>query len=217
MSDKQIQYVAYRRVSTKGQEVSGLGLEAQESEIAGFIERDGGTLIGQFTETESGKKTNRVELDLALAMCRKHKATLLIAKLDRLSRDVEFLFRIKNSGQEIKALDMPYASTLEFGIKAIFAQHERELISQRTIAGLKAAKARGVELGRNGKVLAERAKAEAMVRAKSLRPILTELRQDGITTARAIADALNDREVETPRGGRWHQSSVSNVLKRLAA
>ena len=140
---KEIKYVAYYRVSTQRQGQSGLGLEAQEQQIQGCI--SGGELVNSFTDVESGSKANRPELDKALAFCKKEGATLIIAKLDRLSRDVSFIFNLRDSGVKFKACDLPDFNTLTLGVFASFAQYEREKISERTSAALQA------KLKRDGK------------------------------------------------------------------
>jgi len=127
-----MKFVSYYRVSTARQGKSGLGLEAQQEAVRHYLGRGAGAVIGEYTEIESGSHTDRPQLQLALQQCHQAKATLLIAKLDRLSRDAGFLMTLRNAGVEIVAADMPEAGTLEFGIRAIFAQHEREEISRRT-------------------------------------------------------------------------------------
>jgi hypothetical protein len=133
-------YIAYYRVSTAKQGASGLGLEAQKAEVIRTV--GNGIILNEFTDIESGKNNNRVNLEAAISECKKAGATLIIAKLDRLSRDVEFLFKLKNSGIEIKACDLSDFNTLTLGIFATMAQHERELISKRTKDGLRAKKER---------------------------------------------------------------------------
>jgi len=211
-------FIAYYRVSTERQGKSGLGLDAQRTAVLDYLNGGGWKLLGEFTEVETGKGRNalarRPELRAALEVCRKQKATLLIAKLDRLARNVHFVSGLMESGVEFVAVDMPMANRLTVHILAAVAEHEREMISQRTKAALKAAKARGVELGRYGKtVLAPRNRSAAVKRAKDLLPILAELAASGVTTTRAIAQALNDRGVLTPAGKHWHQTSVVRALR----
>jgi DNA invertase Pin-like site-specific DNA recombinase len=136
-------YIAYYRVSTDKQGRSGLGLEAQQEAVAPYRDQ----ITHSFTEIESGSDNHRPQLAAAIAMCKSTGATLLIAKIDRLSRDAGFLLTLRSSGLAIMAADMPHVGTLEFGIRAVFAQHEREEISRRTKAALAAAKARGQKLG----------------------------------------------------------------------
>ena len=211
-------FIAYYRVSTERQGKSGLGLDAQRTAVLDYLNGGGWKLLGEFTEVETGKGRNalarRPELRAALEVCRKQKATLLIAKLDRLARNVHFVSGLMESGVEFVAVDMPMANRLTVHILAAVAEHEREMISQRTKAALKAAKARGVELGRYGKtVQAPRNRSAAVKRAKDLLPILAELAASGVTTTRAIAQALNHRGVLTPAGKHWHQTSVVRALR----
>jgi DNA invertase Pin-like site-specific DNA recombinase len=212
-------YVAYFRVSTERQGQSGLGLEAQHSAVKAYA--DG--IIHSFTEIESGKHDDRPQLAAAIAMCKATGAALLIAKIDRLSRQAAFLLTLRDSGVQIVAADMPHAGTLEFGIRAVVAQHEREEISRRTKAALQAAKARGIRLGNpNPQAAAEagaaagRANADAF--AARMMPIIADLQRAGITSLRSIAAALTARGVQTARGGRtWGAAQVSNLLQRGAA
>lgn len=141
-------YVAYYRVSTQKQGISGLGLEAQKQAVATFLKcKDNKCIIAEFVEVESGKKDKRIELQKALQLCKQQGAVLVIAKLDRLARNAEFLFKIKNSNVEILCCDYPEANTLMFGFLAITAQNEAEQISSRTRAALAAKKAQGFTLG----------------------------------------------------------------------
>ena len=163
----------------------------------------------------------RPQLDAALAACKKHKAKLVVAKLDRLSRNVSFLLKLIDSGVEVLFADLPELSgamgRFMLTTMASVAELEAGLISERTKAALKAAKARGVRLGRHGAdVLAPKFKEEARQRAMELEPVITELKGKGLSLAR-IAVELNKRKVATPRGGKWDHSSVGNVLQRLAA
>ncbi len=141
-------FVSYLRVSTARQGRSGLGLEAQREAVRAYVEGRAGTIISpEFLETESGKRNDRPQLQAALARCRATGATLVVAKLDRLSRNAAFLLTLRDSGVPFVAADMPEANTLTIGILAVVAQAEREAISARTKAALAAAKARGVKLG----------------------------------------------------------------------
>lgn len=205
-------YVAYYRVSTKRQGQSGLGLEAQQALVQPYA--DG--ILHSFTEVESGKVDARPQLDAALAMCRETGASILIAKIDRLSRDAAFLLALRKAGVDIVAADMPNAGTLEFGVRAVVAQHEREEISKRTKDALSAAKARGVKLGcpnpRAGGLAsgaARREKQQAV--AKQAMPIISALRDAG-ASLRAIAGNLNDAGIPTALGGKWYAASVSNII-----
>lgn len=206
------QYVAYYRVSTKRQGQSGLGLEAQQALVAPYADN----ILHSFTEVESGKVDARPQLDAALAMCRETGASILIAKIDRLSRDAAFLLTLRKAGVDIVAADMPNAGTLEFGVRAVVAQHEREEISKRTKDALAAAKARGVKLGcpnpRAGGLAsgaARREKQQAV--AKQAMPIISALRDAG-ASLRAIAGKLNDAGIPTALGGKWYAASVSNII-----
>ena len=208
------QFVAYYRVSTDRQGRSGLGLEAQREAVQRHLASVGGTLIAEHTEIETGKRNDRPELQKALATCRRRRGTrLVIAKLDRLSRNVAFIATLMDSNVEFIAVDNPHATRLTLHILAAVAEHEREMISVRTKAALQAAKARGKRLGRYGaEHLAPAHHAAAVARAEELRPILVELA--GKST-RQIAAELTVRGIPTPRGGRWQAQSVANVLRHL--
>lgn len=219
--------VAYYRVSTERQGRSGLGLEAQRAAVEAYARQVGGQLLEAFTEVESGKRDDRPQLSQALHLARITGAVLVIAKLDRLSRDAAFLLTLQKAGTRFVAADMPNADETTVGIMAIMAQREREAISQRTKEALKAAKARGAKLGNpNGAAALQRAgkgnaagvaavKASADSYAQDLRPILQTLRAAGVESLGATAAALNARGVRTPRGGQWHKTSVANLLRRL--
>jgi len=209
------QFVAYFRVSTQRQGHSGLGLEAQQAAVNEFLNSCHGDCLVEFVEVESGKKSNRPQLEKALAYAKRHKATLLIAKLDRLARNVHFISGLMASGVDFIACDMPSANKLTIHILAAVAEDEAERISQRTKAALAAAKARGVELGKTGKELARRNREEARERAKELIGVIERIRSSGVTAVQKIADELNRLGVPTPRGGKWHRNSVCRVLKRV--
>jgi len=208
-------FIAYYRVSTDRQGESGLGLSAQRETVSRYIEMVGGDLIDEFTEVESGGKRNRPELDAALARCKRRKASLVIAKLDRLARNVHFISGLLESGVEFVACDNPNANKMMVQMLAVFAEHEREMISRRTREALKEAKARGVKLGSYGKELGRRNKEGANTYAKELAPIIHEIKSAGVHTAKGIAIALNDRGIKGRLGGRWHAQSVINLLARL--
>lgn len=210
-------YIAYYRVSTDRQGRSGLGLEAQQQAVHDFLHGRGGELIASFMEVESGKRNDRPEIAAALAACRKHKAVLVIAKLDRLARNVHFISGLMESGVEFVAVDMPEASRLTIHILAAVAEHERVMISQRTKSALQAAKARGTKLGspspKNGAaarshVLQEKAKRFA----DGVLPIIKELQTQGITSYKSIARALNARGISTANNRQWHGGTVRNLL-----
>jgi len=214
-------FVAYYRVSTERQGQSGLGLEAQESAVLEYLNGGGWQLVGRFVEVESGKRNDRPELARALATCRRLGATLVIAKLDRLARNVAFVANLMESGVEFVACDFPQANPLTIHILAAVAEHEREMISQRTKAALAAAKARGVRLG-NPNITAEvQAKGavaglaarqrKAATRAADLQPIIAKIKAAGTTSLRAIAAELAARGIPAPRGGRWSATAVMRV------
>lgn len=207
-------FIAYYRVSTERQGRSGLGLDAQRSAVGDYLRQTGSTLAADFVEVETGRRNDRPELAKALAACRKLKARLIIAKLDRLSRNLAFIAALMDSGVEFVAVDNPHANKLTIHILAAVAQHERELIGERTRAALQAAKRRGVRLGLNGSQnLAPAYREAAEERTRALAPVLAEL--DGLS-ARQIAQHLTARGVPTPAGGRWHAQSVRRVLRRLS-
>jgi DNA invertase Pin-like site-specific DNA recombinase len=194
-------FVAYYRVSTDRQGRSGLGLEAQQKAVQDYLNGGDWSLVAELTEVETGKRSDRPELTKALALCRKHKAKLVIAKLDRLSRNLAFIATLMDSGAEFVAVDNPHANKLTLHILAAVAQHEREMIAERTKVALAAAKARGIKLGRNGaERLAPAYRTAAVQRAASLAPILIEMRSVGMS-ARRIATELTARQVPTPANG----------------
>ncbi len=212
-------FISYLRVSTDAQGASGLGLEAQRSAVADYLNGGDWELVSEVVEVESGKNSDRPELAKALAACKKHKAVLVVAKLDRLSRSVAFLARLLEANVEFVACDNPHANKLMVHMLAAFAEHERDQISARTKAALQAAKARGVKLG--GPKLAEAQakgqvsqKADADKRAVNIMPVIREIQAAGVTSLNAIAQTLNARGVQTPRGGQWFASSVKNLLAR---
>jgi DNA invertase Pin-like site-specific DNA recombinase len=211
-------FVAYYRVSTDRQGRSGLGLEAQQEAVRSYLNGGDWQLIGEFTETESGRKDERPALDQALALCRKRKAKLVIAKLDRLSRNLAFIARLMDAGVEFIAVDNPHANKLTIHILAAVAQHEREMIAERTKAALQAAKARGTRLGRHGaETLAPAYRAEAVERAQALAPVVAEIRATGASSLREIAAELNARGILTPKDGQWSAMQVKRILERFSA
>lgn len=208
-------FVSYLRVSTDRQRVSGLGLEAQRHTVEQYADRQGVPIVQEFVETESGKRKDRPELSAALAMCRKKKAVLLIAKLDRLARNVSFISSLMETGVEFVAVDAPFANKLLLHVLAAVAEFEREQISERTRAALKAAKARGVILGANGAVLAAQKREQADLFAASVRCHVEAARAGGRNTYRGIGDYLTQEGVSAPGGGVWHPNTVSRVMDRL--
>ncbi len=219
--------VAYERVSTARQGKSGLGLETQRKAIEDYADGKGGTILARFTEIESGRKNDRPKLDKALQLARITGATLVIAKLDRLSRNAAFLLTLRDAGVRFLACDMPEANDLTVGIMALVAQQERDAISRRTKEALAAAKARGVKLGnpngaaalrragKGGVALRETVRRNADEHAEALAPVVEAIRAEGHTSLRAIAEALNERGMMTRRGCRWQVSNVRNLLARL--
>jgi DNA invertase Pin-like site-specific DNA recombinase len=213
-------FVAYYRVSTDRQGKSGLGLEAQRKAVLDYLNGGAWELIGEFTEIESGKRSeNRPELGRALEACRRHKARLVIAKLDRLSRNLAFIATLMDAGVEFVAVDNPHANKLTVHILAAVAQHEREMISERTRAALQAAKARGRKLGNPRPAEAqtlgtEAGKAAARQFAANVLPVIREIQAGGAVTNAAIAAKLNERRVATARGGKWTHVQVGAVLAR---
>jgi DNA invertase Pin-like site-specific DNA recombinase len=217
-------FVSYLRVSTKRQSDSGLGLEAQRQAVTTFLNGGSWTLVEEFVEVESGKDDrNRPALHRALEACKVYGAVLVIAKLDRLSRDAHFLLGLQKAGVKFVAADMPEANELVVGVMALVAQAERRMISERTKAALAAAKARGVRLGGPTglppKVTPEqRAKGAAATArlardfAERLRPVLLGL--DGLS-ANAAAQELKRRGVSTANGGVWSAGKVIAVRRRL--
>ena len=219
--------VAYERVSTVRQGRSGLGLAVQRHAIDDYARTRGAITLARFTEVESGGRNDRPELEKALHLARMTGATLVIAKLDRLSRNAAFLLTLRDAGVGFVACDMPEANDLTVGIMALVAEAEREAISRRTREALAAARARGVKLGNpNGAAALRRAgKGGAALRAAvrgnadtfadGLRPIVEEIRTRGAVTLRSIAAELNARGIITRRGGPWQVSNVRNLLARI--
>jgi len=208
--------IAYVRVSTASQGKSGLGLDAQREAISQFAKREGFRIAESFAEVETGKGADalgrRPKLAAALKAARKLKAPVIVAKLDRLSRDVHFISGLMAEHVSFIVAELG-ADTDPFmlHIYAALAEKERRLISERTKAGLAAAKRRGKKLGgRNAQ--SDKTAAEAKARAKRLRPILTELA--GVSANQAAAE-LNRRKIATPAGGQWHATQVIRVRQRL--
>lgn len=220
--------VSYLRVSTAKQGRSGLGLAAQRSAIDAYASQRRYTELQTFKEVESGKQNARPELAKALHLAKVTGATLVIAKLDRLSRNAAFLLTLRDSGVKFVAADLPDANELTVGIMALVAQQEREAISRRTREALSAAKARGRRLGNpNGAAALRRARkgnkaaltavrARADEHARNLLPVVDDIRSEGVTSLGGIAAALTARGMLTPRGGQWHKASVRNLLARIA-
>ena len=205
-----MQYIAYYRVSTQRQGQSGLGLEAQQHAVQGY------DIIAEYTEVESGKNNNRPELARALAHAKEIGATLLIAKLDRLARNVHFITGLLEAGVPIQCADMPEADRTFLQMAAVFAEWEGRRISDRTKAALAAAKRRGVKLGspdpaKGGAATASVRRDATTKVAPQAMPVITALRAAG-QSLRAIASALNEAQIPTAMGGQWHASSVRNLI-----
>ena len=215
MAENTGKFIAYYRVSTARQGESGLGLEAQQKAVADYL-NGGEWELEEYVEIESGKSDkNRPQLSLAISACKKQKATLIIAKLDRLSRNVAFTAALMESGVEFLAVDNPHANKLMIHMLAAFAEHEREVISQRTKVALKIAKARGVQLGKHSAVLSKQNAEQAMQHAKGIASDVNLLR-DTHRSLRKLTDAMNLKEVPTSReGSKWHVTSVRRLLGRL--
>jgi len=223
-------FISYLRVSTKRQGQSGLGIEAQREAVTTFLNGGHWELVGEVVEVESGKRSDRPELAKAIAMCRAYGAKLVIAKLDRLSRDAAFLLSLRDAGIEFVATDMPDANRMTVGIMALVAENEREAISARTKAALAAAKARGKQLGayRDGVFVGRTGTAEDAAKARkaraakadrvaeNLRFIIDRIDPQRELSLRGMAELLNAEKVPTPTGkGAWQASQVKRVLDRL--
>ena len=215
-------YVLYRRVSTKSQANSGLGLEAQNRDIGLFLDNYNGTpfeVLGTFTDVLSGADTHRPELAMAIELAKKESAELLVSKLDRLSRRVSHVAALMDDkALKIRVASMPTADKFQLHIYAALAEQEREFISIRTKQSLAAAKARGVKLGGLRDMTMKRNKAwkeAADAAADSVAPIVLPMRHNGASYQK-IADALNAAGVPTPRGKKWAGMSVKNAIDRLS-
>ncbi len=218
-------YVAYYRVSTDRQGKSGLGLDAQRAAVDAYLNGGNWTLAETFTEVESGRRNDRPELAMALDLCRRKKATLVIAKLDRLARNVAFIANLMDADVDVVAVDMPEANRFTLHIMAAMAEHEAAQVSQRTKAALKAAKARGRALGwsipsrRKEQARASRRgaagnRAKADQHAANVLPVIRDIERAGVTTLQGIAEALNARGIKTARSRRWYASTIRNLLIR---
>jgi DNA invertase Pin-like site-specific DNA recombinase len=219
-----MKFVAYYRVSTARQGKSGLGLDAQKAAVAAYVLGKGGNVASEFVEVESGKQNERPELQQALAEAKRRGAVLLIAKLDRLARNVAFIATLLESGVEVTAADMPEANRFMLHVMAAVAEHEGQAISERTKAALAAAKARGVKLGwsmperqqeqQRASIKSQAARiAKADIFAANVLPVIRSLQGQGLSL-RSVAKSLNERGVETARGGEWQATTVRNILAR---
>ncbi|WP_201864826.1 recombinase family protein [Microvirga soli] len=219
-------FVAYYRVSTAKQGRSGLGREAQQEAVRSYLNGGSWQLVSEVVEVESGKRNDRPKLAEALRLCRLHGATLVIAKLDRLARNVAFISNLMESGVEFTAVDFPQANRLTVHILAAVAEHEAKAISTRTKDALAAAKARGTRLGGDRGNLPAVAKdgakasvaariAKADNRASDLAAIIEELKVAGAVSLRQIAAGLNAKGIRTARGGAWSAVQVQRVMGRV--
>ena len=218
-------FIAYFRCSTARQEASGLGLDAQQEAVSRYV--NGGKLLASYTEVESGKNNARPQLAKALAHCKRTGATLLIARLDRLGRNVAFLAALMDGDVPFICCDNPAATRLTLHVLSAVAEHEARMISERTKAALAAARARGVRLGghREGAhVLSSKdrtrghavATAEANAFASDVASQIEELKADGASSLAQLAAGLNERGIATRRGSTWTITSVARVLARTA-
>ena len=218
-------FVAYYRVSTKRQGDSGLGLDVQKKTVLDYLNGGNWSLVQEFTEVESGKKIERVELLKAFAACRVHGATLVVAKLDRLARDAHFLLGLKEAGIDFVCCDLPSANRLTVGIMAMVAEEEGRMISERTKSALQVAKTRGVKLGNDnlteeGRAIGQAHGGQAMIEkadsyAQDMAPIINDIQNSGTTSLKGIAAKLNEMGIKTPRGKQFYPTSVKNLICRI--
>lgn len=217
--------VVYLRVSTERQGRSGLGLEAQREMIRAFADREGMDLVGEFVEVETGKGADaldrRPELAAALALARKEKCPVIVAKLDRLSRDVHFISGLMTQRIPFIVAELGAdADSFMLHLYAALAEKERKLISERTKAALAAKKAQGVKLGNRTNLAEARAKAVASTKASAdafalnVLPVIDQVKAQGVTSYNGIAQALNVRGVRTARGGTWQAATVRKIILR---
>jgi len=228
-------FVSYLRVSTQKQGRSGLGLEAQREAVAGYLDGGKWKLVEEVVEVESGKNSDRPELAKALSLCRLHRATLIVAKLDRLARNVAFISALMEAGVKFQAVDMPDVNDMVVHILASVAQGEAKAVSDRTKAALAAAKARGTQLGGlrwnlpsvadKGRIAALKVRRQARERyTKDVLPIIEAIKaeiqvasidgEEKAVSLRQIASALNERGITTARGGEWSAVQVQRIMDR---
>ncbi len=223
-----VQFISYIRVSTARQGQSGLGLDAQRAKVIEIVNARGGEIIAEFREVESGRKNHRPQLAAAMAEARRTGAAVIVAKLDRLARDAEFVLRLSREASangmggflfcDLPEVDATTATgRMVLTVMASVAEFEARRISERTRDALQAAKAKGTALGAHipavAQCNAERA-AEALQRAQELAPIILPMRQRG-DSFRTIAEALTASKLAAPRGGRWNENTVKRTLARL--
>jgi DNA invertase Pin-like site-specific DNA recombinase len=213
-------FVTYCRVSTDKQGRDGNGMTAQTETVRRFVKSHNGQIVGEFYEVESGGKTDkdRPELSKSLSLAKKTKSTLVVAKLDRLSRNAEFLLRLQNAGVDFVCCDCPNVDRFTVGILALVAQRERELISERTKLGLQVVKSRGVRLGtrnpkRQVRLMVEGSKRRKEHFTQQIRPIIEEIKTTGVDTLQGICDCLTLRGIKTANGRSWYPSTVRNYIQ----
>lgn len=212
-------FVSYLRVSTDKQGIRGLGIQAQRAAVLAYLDGGKWQLVAEHVEQESGRNSDRPELAKAIALCKKLKATLVIAKLDRLARNVAFISDLMERKVPFVACDMPNATPFMLHIYAAVAEEEARAISARTRAAMAAAKARGKKFGSptfaQTRPLGHAANRKAADKfAANIKPIIAQIRSSGITSLRGVAAALAARGVPTARGGQWNAMQVSNILRR---
>jgi DNA invertase Pin-like site-specific DNA recombinase len=212
--------IAYYRVSTDKQGTSGLGEQAQREAVARYAAAHGVKIVADYVDVMTGKGANalrrRPNLAAAIARAKSEKARLVIAKVDRLARNVHFISGLMEQGLDFVIAEQPDADPFRLHLEAAFAEEEARRISKRTKDALAAAKANGVELGKNGKKLAARNKAAAAERIQPIAPLLSELKGQGLSMRQIVA-TLNDRGVPSPAGGKWHLANLHRALGRLVA
>lgn len=213
-----MKFISYYRVSTEKQGIEGNGIQAQRQSVARYLDSLDCEHLASFEEVESGANNHRPQLQAALQLAKDKKAVLLIAKLDRLSRNAAFLLQLQDSGVDFVACDMPNADKLSIGIIALLAQRERELISERTKAGMAIAKERGAKLGNpNPKVALASARKAIQERKKSFNETaaiaIAEIQSTGVKSLTKIAECLNKRGEQTSRGKKWTPTAVRRILR----
>ena len=216
-----MKYVTYLRVSTDKQGIAGLGMEAQRKAVEDLAAARGAEILAEFSEVESGSKDDRPELMAALELCRKEKAALLVAKVDRLGRSVAQIAVLLESEVEIAIADMPLADRFNVHIIAAVAELERVKISERTKAALAALKAKGKKLGsKNIRAVAAAGRAARTLKANEIAenvyPVIERIKKFGVTSLRGIAQELTERKIETPSGRPvWHPQQVKLIIERV--
>ena len=211
--------VFYLRVSTSKQGAEGNGIQHQMTVVNRYAEANGGEIVGQFIEVESGGKTDseRPQLAAALEKCKKENAVLVCSKIDRLSRNAEFLLRLMNSRVEFVCCDIPNCDRFTISLFAILAEKEKNMISERTKNALKMVKARGIKLGSPNPELSvikmnEGARKGRIDFKNKIIPIINEIKSTGIETLQGVADCLNRRGISTRNGKQWYPTQIRNLL-----